>query len=197
MTRPIGNFGLLQGRHGSPGIHSPNLRGAMPRPLVTSAMVAASRSREAPVVPVSPPTAEEQARNQAAEMIAARRRSFWEAEHPGGNYFSDQEEYTALGRELCEAGLGLGLASQWLAMCCAHYRSMLDGGAFRFLDTHQTILASPGLGFEEYLVCRRCGVSGQRLNREACRGDEIYRERVREDKVKLGSLVELFSELGG
>jgi hypothetical protein len=113
------------------------------------------------------------------------------------SYFGDQEEYGALGRELCEAGLGLGLTAQWLAICCAHYRSALDGGAFRFLDTHQTVLTSPGLGYDDYLVCRRCGVSGQRLNREACRGDEIYRERRAADRVKLGELVDLFSELGG
>ena len=187
---------LNRGRHDLR--HSPNLRGSLPRQQVTSVMAAArATANRQRVVNRAPVTPEQQARELAAEQIAARRRSFWESEHPGANYYSDQEEYLALGRELCEAGLGEGLSSQWLAMCCSHYRAALDGGAFKFLDTHQTELQRPLPGMDPRMICVRCGATVPRLNREACRGDEIYRERRAADRVKLGSLVELFSELGG
>lgn len=178
-------------------LHSPNLRGAMPRPVLTSDMVAARAAERVPVVPVMPPSPRDLAREAAARSIADRRRAFWQSEHPGQDWSDDDQEYHALGRELCEAGLGHGLASQWLSRCCAHYRSALEGGAFRFLATHQTEMQSAAPGLDPRLVCVRCGATFPRLNQEACRGNEIYRERVREDKVKLGELVNLFSELGG
>ena len=177
-------------------VHSPNLRGALPRPFLTSAAIA-----EAAFCPRvehwAPETPEQLARDQAADQIAARRRASWENWNPGGQYFSDQEEYGALGKELCEAGLGTGLTSHWLAMCCAHYRRMLDGGAFRFLDTQQTEMQPRAPGSDKRLVCVRCGATFPQLNREACRGAEIMRERRAADRVLLGELVDLFSELGG
>jgi len=188
---------ILPAHAGMNLLHSPNLRGAMPRPVLTSAMVAARAAARVPVVPVVRPSARDLAREAAARSIADRRRAFWQSEHPGEDWSDDEQEYLALGRELCEAGLGQGLASQWLSRCCDHYRAALDGGAFRYLETHQTQMQAAAPGLDPRLVCVRCGAVFPALNREACRGEEIYRERVREDKARLGSLVELFSELGG
>lgn len=60
--------------------------------------------------------------DRRADAIYARRKADWEAAHPGGWYFGDDEEFFQLGRELVEADCNGVLASQVCTLAAGVYR---------------------------------------------------------------------------